>query len=139
MIRIGLGGRDIKVFQKQVQRVHVQLGRQILNGAHGHKAALRMVRSTPCARRTDIGGDRRVLLALIGEVKYVWHWRSATAAGPPVLHESDSQASKVPSFLAATLTCAQIEGRHPAKVSSASRSSMTRTGLPPAFFESCAV
>src|SRR5438270_13276603 len=59
--------------------------------------------------------------------------------GPPVPQESDCQAVSVPSFLAPLFTLEKAEGRQPATSSSASRSSITRTGLPPAFFETCAV
>ncbi len=54
---------------------------------------------------------------------------------PPVPQDSDSQAVIVPSFLAPTLTRAKAEGRVPATINSASRSSMILTGLPSAIFE----
>ena len=43
----------------------------------------------------------------------------------------------VPSFFAPTFTRAYADGRAPATLSSASRSSMMRTGLPSAFLEIC--
>src|SRR5579863_4792975 len=39
-------------------------------------------------------------------------------AGPPVPHDCESHATSVPSFLAATLTSAYIEGRAPATINS---------------------
>src|SRR6266576_5508735 len=59
--------------------------------------------------------------------------------GPPVPHDCDCQATSVPSFLAPTFTRAYADGRAPATRSSESRSSIRRTGAPPAFFESVAV
>src|SRR5437868_8968149 len=59
--------------------------------------------------------------------------------GPPVPHDSDCQATIVPSFLAPAFTRAYDEGRAPATFNSESRSSMIRTGLPAAFFEIAAV
>src|SRR5436190_20432209 len=58
--------------------------------------------------------------------------------GPPVPQDCDCQPVMLPSLLAATFTRAYADGRAPATFSSASRSSMIRTGRPPAFLESLA-
>ena len=119
------------VLEDQIHWVHLQLGRQVFQRAHRQETALRMIGSPPRPSAADVGGDGRVNLSLVREVPDVGQ-RGAPrlAATPPVPHDSDCQASSVPSLLAPILTRAKAEGRAPATSNSALRSSISFTGFP---------
>src|SRR5437667_176603 len=56
---------DVEILAEELDRVHVQLGGEIVERTHGKNGSLRMVRSAPGPRRTDGVADRSVLLALV--------------------------------------------------------------------------
>src|SRR4051794_2900827 len=79
---------QLDVLQKEIQGIHVQLGRRVFQCGHRNQRGLRMIRSAPCSRRAHVGSDGSVFFALIWNVKDIWDGRhpSATrAACPPGL------------------------------------------------------
>src|SRR2546425_4161257 len=79
---------DVEILAEELDRVHVQLGGEIVERTHGKNGSLRMVRSAPGPRRTDVVADRSVLLALIRDCEDVGHRR----------HASASRTSRAPGF-----------------------------------------
>src|SRR5437879_1859498 len=71
---------DVEVLAEELDRVHVQLGGEIVERTHGKNGSLRMVRSAPGPRRTDVVADRSVLLALIRDCEDVGNRRHAAAS-----------------------------------------------------------
>src|SRR3989454_9270016 len=71
---------DVEILAEELDRVHVQLGGEIVERTHGKNGSLRMVRSAPGPRRTDVVADRSVLLALIRDCEDVGHRRHAAAS-----------------------------------------------------------
>src|SRR5215472_898270 len=72
---------DVEVLAEKFDRIHVQLGRELIQSAHSDDRGLRMVRCPPGSRRADVVADCRVLLSLIGNGEYVWDWGHAAATG----------------------------------------------------------
>src|SRR5690349_3585035 len=56
------------VLLHKIECVHVELGCKVIKRRHGNETCLRVVRSTPCARWTDIVNHTYVLLLLVGNV-----------------------------------------------------------------------
>src|SRR5436190_18113700 len=79
---------DVEILSEELDRVHVQLGGEIVQRTHGKNGSLRMVGSAPSTRRADIVADGRVLLTLIRDRKDVGNWR----------HASASRTSRAPGF-----------------------------------------
>src|SRR6058998_3769287 len=79
---------DIEILAEELDRVHVQLGREIVQRTHGKNRSLRMVGSAPGTRRTDIVANSRVLLTLIRDCEDVGNGR----------HASASRAARAPGF-----------------------------------------
>src|SRR5437016_1241675 len=71
---------DIEILAEEFDRVHVQLGREIVQRTHGENGSLRMVRRPPGTCRADVVADRCVLLTLIRDCKDVGTWRHAAAS-----------------------------------------------------------
>src|SRR5690242_17491672 len=74
--------RYVQVLGEELQRVHVELVRQVIERAHGNDRSLRVIRRTPGARRSLVGAHRGVLLALVGNFEHVGNWRRARARRP---------------------------------------------------------
>jgi len=74
-------GRQLDVFEEEIDRIHVEFGSCVLKGAHRDYGCLWMVGSTPGPGWTDIVVDGGVLFALIGNVEDVGNRRHASAAG----------------------------------------------------------
>src|SRR5204863_8158204 len=55
----------VEILPEKLHWIHVQLGREIVQRAHGEHSRLGMVGSPPCARRTNIVADRGMFLPLI--------------------------------------------------------------------------
>src|SRR5437660_7654546 len=72
---------DVEILAEELDRVHVQLGGEIVQRTHGKNGSLRMVGSAPSTRRTDVVADRSVLLALIRDCEDVGNRRHASASG----------------------------------------------------------
>src|SRR5438093_10179070 len=72
---------DIEILAEEFDRVHVQLGREIVQRTHGENGSLRMVGSAPGTRRTDIVANSRVLLTLMSDCEDVGNGRHASASG----------------------------------------------------------
>src|SRR5664279_1109667 len=88
LFAVGLGARacNVEISADELQWVEVHLGGQVFDCTHGDDRRLRMIGRTPGAGTSLIGGDGRVLLALVGNFEDVWQGRSsaaAHAAGPP--------------------------------------------------------
>src|SRR2546426_9298669 len=79
---------DVEILAEELDRVHVQLGGEIVERTHSKDGSLRMVRSAPGPRRTDVVADRSVLLALIRDCEDVGNRR----------HASASRTSRAPGF-----------------------------------------
>src|SRR2546428_8244683 len=71
---------DIEILAEEFNRVHVQLGREIVQRTHGKNGSLRMVRRPPGTCRADVVADRCVLLTLIRNCEYVRNGRHASAS-----------------------------------------------------------
>src|SRR5437879_12203122 len=71
---------DVEILAEELDRVHVQLGGEIVQRTHGKNGSLRMVGSAPSTRRADIVADGRVLLTLIRDCEYIGNGRHASAA-----------------------------------------------------------
>src|SRR5262249_1934493 len=63
---------QIDVLFHEVEGVHSQLRRKIIERAHGEHAHLGMVRSTPSARRTNVVHHAYILLLLVGYLPDIW-------------------------------------------------------------------
>src|SRR5207247_6054999 len=72
---------DVEILAEELDRVHVQLGGEIVQRTHGKNGSLRMVGSAPSTRRADIVADGRVLLTLIRDCEDVGNGRHASASG----------------------------------------------------------
>src|SRR2546428_6789418 len=64
---------DVEILAEELDRVHVQLGGEIVERTHGKNGSLRMVRSAPGTRRTDIVANSRGLLALVRNCEDIWN------------------------------------------------------------------
>ena len=125
---------------KKLERIHVELGGQIVQRAHGEHGSLRMVRRAPCARRTDVVANRRVLFALVGNLEDVRHRRHASATRPARAPRSGLPRDEGAVFLCADLHPGVSRGTRTRRLSIRNRARASCcTGLPPAFFESLAV
>src|SRR5436305_7449079 len=73
--------RDVEILAEKFDRIHVQLGREVIQGAHSNDRCLRMVRRPPGSCRTNTVADGSVLLALVVNCEYVRDGRHAAATG----------------------------------------------------------
>ena len=72
---------NIEILAKELHRIHVQLGSEVIQRTHGKDRSLRMIRRTPRSPRSDVVANGGVLLALVGNGKDVRNGRHSTAAG----------------------------------------------------------
>src|SRR2546430_17122776 len=71
---------DVEILAEELDRVHVQLGGEIVQRTHGKNGSLRMVWSAPSTCRADIVADGRGLLMLIWDCEGLWNWRPVHAS-----------------------------------------------------------
>src|SRR5208337_709861 len=74
---------QVKVLAEEFHRIHVQLGRQVVQSAHRKDGGLRMVGCTPGARRAYVVADRDVFLPLVRNTEDVRNGRHAAASRTP--------------------------------------------------------
>ena len=67
-------------FKMKSKRVHLHLGREVIDGAHGDDRCLWMIGRAPGASAALVGGDGSVLLALVGNLEDVGQRRSSATA-----------------------------------------------------------
>src|SRR5438093_3032570 len=72
---------NIEILAKELHRVHVQLGSEVIQRTHGKDRSLRMVRRTPRSSWSDVVANGGVLLALVGNGKHIRNGRHSTTAG----------------------------------------------------------
>ena len=72
---------QLDVLQKEVEGIHVELGREIIEGAHRDHGCLRVIGCPPGSSRTDVVANGRVFLALVGNTEDIGNRRHAAAAG----------------------------------------------------------
>src|SRR5437667_6405192 len=73
---------DVEILAEELDRVHVQLGGEIVQRTHGKNRSLRMAGSAPGTRRTDIVANSRELRALVRNCQDIWNGRHAPASRP---------------------------------------------------------
>ena len=103
-VNFSAAGREIGVLGKELDRIHVEFGSQIIQRAHGERGGLRMVRARQARAGPVFVADRSML------AEFDWESQGRKAAeacrrpfGPPVPQECESHATSVPSFFAPTL------------------------------------
>src|SRR5947207_15910640 len=67
-VNIGARSGQLNVLEQQLHRIHLQLGCQVFKSAHCHETALRMIWSPPGPRRTSVGADVDILLAIAWDI-----------------------------------------------------------------------
>src|SRR5213592_721534 len=71
---------DVEILAEELDRVHVQLGGEIVQRTHSKNGSLRMVVSEQSMRRADLVADGRVLLTLMRDCEDVGNGRHASAS-----------------------------------------------------------
>src|SRR5947208_6681353 len=94
---------DVEILAEELDRVHVQLGGEIVQRTHGKNGSLRMVGSAPSTRRADIVADGRVLLTLIRDCEDIWNGRHAAAS-----RTSSAPGFRLPSDDGAVFCCPNL-------------------------------
>ena len=79
---LALAGRDRQVLAEEVERIHPQLGGEVLHDRHGEERRLRMVGRAPGARAGEVGRHRGVDVTAIGRLEHVGQ-RCGAGAGQP--------------------------------------------------------
>src|SRR5437879_7955113 len=77
---------EIEILAEELHRVHVELSCKVIQSAHGEDGSLRVVRSAPRPRGTDVVADCSVFLALVRNAEDIWnggHTATAGTAGAP--------------------------------------------------------
>src|SRR5437879_13139675 len=94
---------DVVISGEELDRVHVQLGGEVVQRTHGKNGSLRMVGSAPSTRRADIVADGRVLLTLIRDCEDIWNGRHAAAS-----RTSGAPGFRLPSDDGAVFCCPNL-------------------------------
>src|ERR1017187_8644307 len=108
LFAIGLGARagDVEIAGDELQRVHLQLSGQVFDGSHGDERGLGMIGCAPGTGASLVGGDGRVLLALIRDVEDVGQRRSCASA-----YAASSPGARIPGDEFAVLVGGDLDAR----------------------------